>query len=70
MNRDEERKKSLDHHIDERFGEIFFLAKDEYDIENNSEEEELLYHLLNNFKLKLKERCANHFNATTTQHPK
>ena len=52
MNRDEERKKSLDHHIDERFGEIFFLAKDEYDIENNSEEEELLYHLLNNFKLK------------------
>ena len=69
MNRDEERKKSLDHHIDERFGEIFFLAKDEYDIENNSEEEELLYHLLNNFKLKLKERCENHFNTTTTSSP-
>ena len=65
MNLEEERKKSLDHHIDERFGEIFFLAKDEYDIQNNSEEEHLLYDLLNNFKLKLKERCKNHFLTTT-----
>ena len=65
MNLEEERKKSLDHHIDQRFGEIFFLAKDEYDIQNNSDEEQLLYDLLNNFKLKLKERCKNHFNATT-----
>ena len=69
MNRDDERKKSLDHHIDERFGEIFFLAKDEYDIENNSEEEKLLYDLVNNFKLKLKERCRNHFEVSTTQKP-
>ena len=69
MNRDEERKKTLDHHIDERFGEIFFIAKEEYDIKNNSDEERLLYDLLNNFKLKLKERCVNHFDTTTTQQP-
>jgi len=65
MNHEEERKKTLDHHIDERFGEIFFIAKEEYDIGNNTEEEQLLYDLLNNFKLKLKERCENHFSATT-----
>ena len=62
---EQERKKTLDHHIDEKFGEIFFLAKDEYDIKGNSEEEQLLYDLLNNFKLKLKERCENHFSTTT-----
>jgi len=42
MNQEEERKKTLDHHIDEKFGEIFFLAKDEYDILSNTEEELLL----------------------------
>ena len=65
MNREEERKKTLDHHIDEKFGEIFFLAKDEYDILSNTEEELLLYNLLNNFKLKFKEQCENHFPTTT-----
>ena len=65
MNQEEERKKTLDHHIDEKFGEIFFLAKDEYDILSNTEEELLLYNLLNNFKLKLKEQCENHFPTTT-----
>ena len=65
MNQEEERKKTLDHHIDEKFGEIFFLAKDEYDILSNTEEELLLYNLLNNFKFKLKERCENHFSTTT-----
>ena len=66
MNQEEERKKTLDHHIDEKFGEIFFIAKEEYDIESKTEEEQLLYDLLNNFKLKLKERCENHFSTTTT----
>ena len=66
---EEYRKKTLDHHIDERFAEIFFIAKEEYDIVNNSDEERLLYDLLNNFKLKLKERCVNHFDATTTPQP-
>ena len=65
MNQEEERKKTLDHHIDEKFGEIFFIAKEEYDIESKTEEEQLLYDLLNNFKLKLKERCENHFSTTT-----
>ncbi len=60
----EYRKKTLDHHIDERFAEIFFLAKDEYDIENNSEEELKLYDLLSNFKLKLKKKCVEHFHST------
>ena len=61
MNREQEKKKTLDHHIDERFAEIFFIAKEEYDIENNSEEEQRLYELVNNFKLKLKEKCEHHF---------
>ena len=61
VNREQEKKKTLDHHIDERFAEIFFIAKEEYDIENNSEEEQRLYELVNNFKLKLKEKCEHHF---------
>ena len=61
MNRDEERKKSLDHHIDERFAEIFFLAKEEYEIENKSLEEFKLYDLLDKFKLELKTKCKEHF---------
>ena len=32
MNREQEKKKTLDHHIDERFAEIFFIAKEEYEI--------------------------------------
>ena len=59
---EEYRNKTLDHHIDERFAEIFFMAKDEYDIEAKSLEEELLYDLLNKFKLKLKKKCREHFN--------
>ena len=59
--KEEHRKLTLDHHIDERFAEIFFLAKDEFDIENNSEEEILLYEMLNKFKLKLKKKCKHHF---------
>ena len=67
MSREEEyRKKTLDHHIDERFAEIFFIAKEEYDIENNSDEERLLYNLLNNFKLKLKDKCEHHFGLEDT----
>ena len=61
MNREQEKKKTLDHHIDERFAEIFFIAKEEYGIKNNSDEERLLYDLLNNFKLKLKDKCEHHF---------
>ena len=60
---EEYRKKTLDRHIDERFAEIFFMAKDEYDIEAKSLEEELLYDLLNKFKLKLKKKCKEHFNV-------
>ena len=62
MSREEEhRKRTLDHHIDERFAEIFFLAKDEFDIKNNSGEELLLFEMLNKFKLKLKNKCKHHF---------
>ena len=58
---EEYRKRTLDHHIDERFAEIFFLAKDEFDIEGNTKEEEKLYDLLEKFKLKLKKKCKDHF---------
>ena len=61
MNKEENRKITLDHMVDEKFGEIYFLAKEEYDIEDNSDEEQLLYDLLNKFKLKLKNKCKTHF---------
>ena len=39
---EQERKITLDHMIDEKFGEIFFLAKDEFDIKNKTSEEQEL----------------------------
>ena len=61
--REQYRKKTLDHMIDERFAEIFFMAKEEYDIENNSLEEQKLYNLLKDFKFKLKKKCKDHFES-------
>ena len=62
MNSEEqERKITLDHMIDEKFGELFFLAKDEYDIENNTPEEQKLYDMLERFKDILKRKCKHHF---------
>ena len=58
---EENRKLTLDHMVDEKFAEIYFLAKEEYEIEDNSPEEQLLYDTLNKFKLKLKKKCRNHF---------
>ena len=46
--------------IDEKFGEIFFLAKDEFDIMNKTPEEQKLYDFLDKFKLKLKKKCKQH----------
>ena len=63
--REEERKVTLDHMIDEKFGEIYFLAKEEFEIENNSTEEQKLYDLLNKFKDNLKQRCRAHFTSST-----
>ena len=59
--REQQRKITLDHMVDEKFGEIYFLAKEEYDIENNSEEEQKLYDLLELFKRELKDDCKHHF---------
>ena len=61
--RDEEqnRKITLDHMIDEKFGEIFFLAKDEYEIVNKTPEEQELWDFLEKFKKKLKKKCKTHF---------
>ena len=58
---EEHRKITLDHMIDEKFGEIFFIAKEEYDIKSKSQEEKLLYDLLDKFKRKLKKKCRHHF---------
>ena len=58
---EEQRKITLDHMIDEKFGEIFFIAKDEYDIESNTKEEQKLWDLLEKYKLKLKDKCEHHF---------
>ena len=60
-NKDQNRKLTLDHHIDEKFGEIFFMAKEEYDIQADSKEEQRLYDLLEKYRMKLKENCEHHF---------
>ena len=62
MNSEEqERKVTLDHMIDEKFVEIYFLAKEEFDIKNNSADEQMLYDFLGDFKEILKEKCRHHF---------
>ena len=62
MNTEEqERKLTLDHMIDEKFVEIYFLAKEEFEIENNSKDEQKLYDFLGNFKESLKDKCKHHF---------
>ena len=59
--RREERKITLDHMIDEKFGEIYFLAKEEFDIGDNTREEQKLHDMLENFKIRLKKKCKQHF---------
>ena len=60
-NEEQERKITLDHMVDEKFGEIFFLAKDEFDIVNNTPEEQKLWDMLERFKELLKRKCKHHF---------
>ena len=47
--------------IDEKFVEIYFLAKEEFDIGNNSPDERKLYAMLGEFKKNLKRKCKEHF---------
>ena len=61
QNEEQNRKITLDHMIDEKFGELFFLAKDEFDIVNNTSEEQQLYDMLERFKEVLKRKCKHHF---------
>ena len=60
-NEEQQRRITLDHMIDEKFGEIFFLAKDEYEIVNNTPEEQQLWDMLERFKEVLKRKCKHHF---------
>ena len=62
--REQERKITLDHMIDEKFGEIFFLAKDEYDIKANTTEEQKLWDFLEKSKARLKKKCRSHFEGS------
>jgi len=59
--KEEERKLTLDHMIDERFAEIYFLAKEEFDIANNSPDEQKLHEMLENYKRSIKHNCKHHF---------
>ena len=68
-NKEQERKITLDHMVDEKFAEIFFLAKEEYDVQGNSLEEQRLYVLLDEFKFKLKKKCKAHFGVEDNQPP-
>ena len=56
--KEENKRKTLDHMVDERFAEIFFLAKEEYEISANSDREKELYDMLNKFKRELREFCT------------
>jgi len=60
---EENRKITLDHMIDEKFAEIFFIAKEEFDIKGKTKEEQKLYDFLEKAKLKLKKKCKSHFQA-------
>ena len=61
--REQERKLTLDHMIDEKFGEIFFIAKEEFDIASNTVEEQMLFDMLERFREVLKRKCRYHFAA-------
>lgn len=47
--------------VDERFAEIFFVAKEEYEIDSNSDKEKELYNLLDKHKRELREFGAGLF---------
>ena len=57
-----ERKKTLDHMVDEKFAELFFLAKEEYDVPANSDCERELYDMLNDFKRSIRLYCEKQNN--------
>tara|TARA_Y100000310_G_C20434829_1_gene693237 strand:+ start:269 stop:469 length:201 start_codon:yes stop_codon:yes gene_type:complete len=61
--KEEQRQITLDHMIDERFAEIFFLAKDEFHIESNTPAEEELYERLEEFKGDIKHFCQKNYGA-------
>jgi len=49
--------------LDEKFGELFFIAKEEYDIGNNTPAEEELYERLQEFKADIKHFCQKNYGA-------
>ncbi len=51
----EERNITIDHMVDEKFAEIFFLAKEEYSISGNTPLERELYDKLNCYKREIRE---------------
>ena len=65
--KEEFRKVQLDNLVDERFGEIFFLAKEEYSILAKTPAEQNLYDLLEEFKQELRRFCELHQMDTIIQ---
>jgi hypothetical protein len=61
MKEEEQHKVKLNNMIDEKCAEIFFLARESYNLPKNSEEEFKLFELINKFKSKLKKKCKEHF---------
>ena len=59
--KEQERKLTLDLMIDEKFVEIYFLAKEEFEIENNTADEQKLYDMLGMFRELLKKKCKHLF---------
>ena len=57
------KKLTLEHMLDEKFGELFFIAKEEYDIGNNTPAEEELYERLQEFKTDIKHFCQKNYGA-------
>ena len=56
-NEGDSRRIKLEHMIDERFAELYFLIKDEYDVKGNSKEEQALFDMLDDLHAQVKEYC-------------
>ena len=60
---DDYRRNTLDKHVDEKFVEIYFLAKDEYDIGANTRAEKELFERLERYKSDIKAFCKRNYGA-------
>ena len=56
---DKKKREQIDYMVDERMVDIYFLLKEELEVENNSTQEKLLYDACEEFKRKIDELKHN-----------